>query len=76
LEYPQYTKPADVRGLRVPDVLLSGDHAKIESWRRAQALERTMRRRSDLMERRGGLSDDERALLAQFETVDGPEETG
>jgi tRNA (guanine37-N1)-methyltransferase len=76
LEYPQYTKPAEVRGLRVPDILLSGDHAKIEAWRRAQALERTIKRRSDLMVRRGGLSDDDRALLHRFETVEGPEETG
>jgi tRNA (guanine37-N1)-methyltransferase len=76
LEYPQYTKPAEVRGLRVPDILLSGDHAKIEAWRRAQALERTIQRRSDLMVRRGGLSDDDRALLQRFETVEAPEETG
>jgi tRNA (guanine37-N1)-methyltransferase len=76
LEYPQYTKPAEVRGVRVPDILLSGDHAKIEAWRRAQALERTIQRRSDLMERRGGLTDEDRALLRRFETVEGPEETG
>jgi tRNA (guanine37-N1)-methyltransferase len=76
LEYPQYTKPAEVRGLRVPDILLSGDHAKIESWRRAQALERTIKRRSDLMVRRGGLTDEDRALLQRFETLEGPEGTG
>jgi tRNA (guanine37-N1)-methyltransferase len=76
LEYPQYTKPAEVRGVRVPDILLSGDHAKIDGWRRAQALERTIKRRSDLIERRGGLSDVDRALLRTFETVEGPEETG
>jgi tRNA (guanine37-N1)-methyltransferase len=76
LEYPQYTKPAEVRGVRVPDILLSGDHAKIDGWRRAQALERTIKRRSDLIERRGGLSDEDRALLRKFETVEGPEETG
>jgi tRNA (guanine37-N1)-methyltransferase len=76
LEYPQYTKPAEVRGVRVPDILLSGDHEKIESWRRAQALERTIKRRSDLMERRGGLSDEDRALLRRFEAVEGPEESG
>jgi tRNA (guanine37-N1)-methyltransferase len=76
LEYPQYTKPAEVRGVRVPDVLLSGDHAKIESWRRAQALERTIQRRSDLMTRRGGLSDEDRALLQRFETVEGSDGTG
>jgi tRNA (guanine37-N1)-methyltransferase len=76
LEYPQYTKPAEVRGLRVPDILLSGDHAKIEDWRRAQALKRTIARRSDLMVRRGGLSDDESALLQRFEKVEGPEGNG
>ncbi|MFY9782237.1 MAG: tRNA (guanosine(37)-N1)-methyltransferase TrmD [Acidimicrobiales bacterium] len=76
LEYPQYTKPAEVRGLRVPEILLSGDHAAIDRWRRAQALLRTLERRSDLMASRGGLSDEERALLAEFETVNGPEGSG
>ncbi len=76
LEYPQYTKPADVRGVRVPEILLSGDHAKIDRWRRAQALRRTMQRRSDLMARRGGVSDDERALLADFATSEEPERNG
>src|SRR5580658_9746488 len=66
LEYPQYTKPADVRGVRVPEILLSGDHAKIDRWRRVQALRRTLERRSDLIARRGGVSEDERALLADF----------
>ncbi len=50
LEYPQYTRPRDFRGLKVPDVLLSGDHAKIEAWRRAQSMERTKKRRPDLLE--------------------------
>ena len=49
LDYPQYTRPADFRGLRVPDVLLSGNHGEIAAWRRAQALERTKRRRPDLL---------------------------
>jgi tRNA (guanine37-N1)-methyltransferase len=48
LEYPHYTRPADFRGLKVPPVLLSGNHAAIEKWRREQALERTARRRPDL----------------------------
>lgn len=73
LEYPQYTKPATVRGLGVPEVLLSGDHARIERWRRAQALRRTLARRGDLIERRGGLSEPERALLDEFAPMD---ETG
>jgi len=49
LDYPQYTRPAEYRSMRVPDVLLSGDHAEIEAWRRKQALERTKRRRPDLL---------------------------
>ena len=49
LEYPQYTRPADFRGWTVPEVLLSGDHGAIERWRRQQALERTRRRRPDLL---------------------------
>ncbi len=50
LEYPQYTRPPEFRGLRVPPVLVSGDHGKIERWRRAQALARTRARRPDLFE--------------------------
>lgn len=71
LEYPQYTKPAEVRGLRVPEVLLSGDHGRIARWRRAQALARTIARRPDLIGRRGGLSDEDRAVLAEFEPPGG-----
>jgi len=52
LDYPHYTRPQEFRGLRVPDVLLSGDHARIERWRRARALERTRERRPDLLKRR------------------------
>lgn len=51
LEYPIYTKPGEWRGLTVPDVLLSGHHAKIAEWRSAQSLERTRERRPDLLER-------------------------
>ena len=50
LEYPQYTRPAEFRGMKVPEVLLSGDHAKVAEWRRQEALKRTRRRRPDLME--------------------------
>jgi len=63
LEYPQYTRPAEFRGWAVPEVLRSGDHAAVERWRRAQALARTIADRPDLIEARGGLSADERALL-------------
>ena len=48
LEYPQYTRPAEFRGLKVPDVLLSGDHNKIDVWRRKMALSRTRSRRPDM----------------------------
>ncbi|MEG3959702.1 tRNA (guanosine(37)-N1)-methyltransferase TrmD [Microcoleus sp. herbarium2] len=51
LDYPQYTRPADFRGLKVPDVLLSGNHAQIARWRREQQIERTRSRRSDLYDR-------------------------
>ncbi|MYK74037.1 MAG: tRNA (guanosine(37)-N1)-methyltransferase TrmD [Acidimicrobiaceae bacterium] len=64
LEYPQYTRPAKFRDWPVPEVLLSGDHARVARWRRAQSLARTIERRPDLIEARGGLSDEERELLA------------
>ena len=50
LEYPQYTRPEVFRGMKVPDILLSGDHGKIEQWRRRQAVERTKKWRPDLLE--------------------------
>jgi tRNA (guanine37-N1)-methyltransferase len=65
LEYPQYTRPAEFRGWAVPEVLASGDHARVARWRRAQALKRTLERRPDLIEARGGLRDEEIALLAE-----------
>ncbi len=49
LDYPHFTRPAEFRGMRVPEVLLSGDHAAIERWRREQAVERTRARRPDLL---------------------------
>ena len=64
LEYPQYTRPAQFRGWAVPEVLRSGDHARVARWRRAQSLARTIQRRPDLIEARGGLSDTDRELLA------------
>ncbi|MEW6075434.1 MAG: tRNA (guanosine(37)-N1)-methyltransferase TrmD, partial [Candidatus Omnitrophota bacterium] len=51
LEYPQYTRPAVFRGLEVPDLLLSGNHAHIEAWRKEQALKRTKRKRPDLLKK-------------------------
>jgi tRNA (guanine37-N1)-methyltransferase len=50
LEYPHYTRPPEFRGWEVPEILLSGDHAKINQWRREQALIRTLERRPDLLE--------------------------
>ncbi|MBV9664936.1 MAG: tRNA (guanosine(37)-N1)-methyltransferase TrmD, partial [Actinobacteria bacterium] len=66
LEYPQYTRPATFRDWAVPEVLLSGDHGRIARWRRAQALARTLQRRPDLIEARGGLTESERADLREF----------
>jgi tRNA (guanine37-N1)-methyltransferase len=65
LEYPHYTRPADFRGWRVPDVLISGDHGKVAQWRREQALRRTWLRRPDLLAQ-AVLSDSERALIEQW----------
>lgn len=66
LEYPHYTRPADFRGWTVPEVLRSGDHGRVGRWRRAMALRRTLDRRPDLMEARGGLDDGDRRLLEEF----------
>ena len=70
LEYPQYTKPAVVRGRGVPEILLSGDHARIARWRRAQALRRTLARRPDLLANRDGLDALDAAILAEFPVLD------
>lgn len=67
VEHPQFTRPADFRGWPVPPILLSGDHAKVARWRRAEALARTVERRPDLIAARGGLTDEEQALLADRE---------
>ena len=66
LEYPHFTRPSDFRGLGVPEVLLSGDHAKIERWRKAASIAKTLSLRPDLIEIRGGLSEDENKLLKEF----------
>jgi tRNA (guanine37-N1)-methyltransferase len=70
LEYPHYTQPAEVRGVAVPEVLRSGDHARIARWRRAQALRRTIERRPDLIAARGGLSKEDDAILAEFPVLE------
>ena len=63
LEYPQYTRPWDFEGLTPPDILRSGNHEEIELWRKAKALEITLSNRPDLIEKRGGLTDQEQNLL-------------
>jgi tRNA (guanine37-N1)-methyltransferase len=60
LEHPHYTRPADFRGHRVPEVLLSGDHARIAAWRSEESRRRTARDRPDLVVRRGGAGGAER----------------
>jgi len=65
LEYPQYTRPAQFRGYDVPEVLLSGNHEDIRKWRRAQSLERTLRRRADLLET-APLTDEDKRILDQI----------
>ncbi len=77
LEYPQYTRPAEFREWKVPDILLSGDHGKIARWRRQQRVIRTARRRPDLIDKaRDSLSDEERRIaaaeIADAETKDEP----
>ena len=62
LEYPHYTKPSDFRDWKVPDILLSGDHAKIEKWRREQALTRTYNKRPDMLDK-AELSDADKKFL-------------
>ena len=64
LEYPHYTRPADFRGWEVPEVLLSGDHARVARWRREQSLLRTLRRRPDLLEK-ARLNEEDQEFLAK-----------
>ena len=73
LEPPQYTRPEDYRGARVPAVLLSGDHARIARWRRMQAIWLTWRERPDLLAT-APLTDDERRLVERFERGETPEQ--
>jgi tRNA (guanine37-N1)-methyltransferase len=67
LEYPHYTRPAEFRGWRVPDVLVSGDHGKVAKWRREQALLRTRQRRPDLLST-APLSDADKKFLKKLES--------
>lgn len=72
LEEPQFTRPAEFRGWEVPEVLSSGDHAKIARWRLAQALHRTLATRADLIEARGGITAAEKRLLEEFPPLSYP----
>jgi len=66
LEYPHYTRPPEYRGWGVPEILLSGNHAKIEKWRREQSLRRTLKRRPDLMDN-APLSESDRKVLKKIQ---------
>jgi tRNA (guanine37-N1)-methyltransferase len=68
LDYPHYTRPADFRGVKVPDVLLNGNHDDIRRWRRRSALEKTLHNRPDLLDR-VQLSNDDRELIAEIERI-------
>ena len=65
LEYPQYTRPRELNGMEVPEILLSGDHAKIRAWRRRESLRATKRFRPDLLEK-AKLTDKEKKLLEEL----------
>lgn len=69
LEHPHYTRPADFRGIKVPEVLLSGDHAKISNWRKMESLKRTFERRKELLNAMT-LSEEEVTLLDQIKSKD------
>jgi tRNA (guanine37-N1)-methyltransferase len=66
LDYPHYTRPAEFRGMPVPEVLVNGNHEEIRNWRRRCALRKTLRNRPDLLHR-AALSDEDRKLLVQIE---------
>jgi tRNA (guanine37-N1)-methyltransferase len=67
LEHPQYTRPAEFRSWRVPEVLISGDHEKVRRWRREQSLKRTLLRRPDLL-KEAHLTDEDRDILEELES--------
>ncbi|HEY3473162.1 MAG TPA: tRNA (guanosine(37)-N1)-methyltransferase TrmD [Anaerolineales bacterium] len=67
LEYPHYTRPPEFRGWKVPDVLLSGDHGKIEKWRREQALLRTFHKRPDMLEK-AELSKEDKKIVERLKS--------
>ena len=67
LEHPHYTRPAEFRGEKVPSTLLSGNHEEIRRWRKIQSLLTTIRKRPDLIDKRGGLTLEEKELLQDVE---------
>jgi tRNA (guanine37-N1)-methyltransferase len=69
LDYPHYTRPEDFEGQRVPEVLLSGDHAKVRLWRRRKALEKTLKNRPDLLEYSALSEDDKQLLRLEFDSA-------
>ena len=71
LEYPHYTKPSEFRGWKVPEILLSGDHGKIEKWRREQALQRTFKKRPDMIEK-AELSEKDKKFIEDLKSRDAP----
>ncbi len=76
LEYPHYTRPSSYRGWKVPEILLSGNHAEIESWRRKEALKRTWQRRRDLLDKKDLSPEDCRLLREELELLDDPAQYG
>lgn len=68
LDYPHFTRPADFRGMKVPEVLVNGNHDDIRRWRRRSALEKTLRNRPDLLER-AALSAEDKKLLSEIEAL-------
>lgn len=69
LEYPQYTRPEEFMGMRVPDILLSGHHANIDKWRREQSLIRTLERRPDLLEN-ATLTDKDKKFIDKLQSIE------
>jgi len=67
LEYPHYTRPPEFRGWKVPDVLLSGDHGKVDTWRREQALLRTHKKRPDMLEK-AELSEEDQKIIDRLKS--------
>lgn len=74
LEHPHYTRPAEYKGMKVPDVLMSGNHAKIDEWRHRESLKRTFFRRPDMLEKRE-LTQQEKQWITEFETENSDEES-